>query len=338
MATISYKCNVCKREISKQENSYGVTVFGKCIITEGCLGQLYKLSRNIDNVRESFPFANSGLLDYTPRKAFFQHNQTILTNKWIIAHNLSTSPAVSVYVKQVDETLTQLNQDDFIITVINKDSIILTFTQPYEGIAQCISRSTTNITVPTVDSSSDVKITNNGIITIAIPELIINNPPSPNISMGSLPFNIGIGIKRPSEIEINSLENITSVLDTRSPWADWPRILIRKRKNYVIRTKSIFNLLALGTNAKPEDIPNGTQFRFTSISFPGSTLNIIESRMLLFLLSNPPYASVDKIKDKLLDVGELLDSSTPTFTYKNGELYIKSSVIENTYPDIMRIS
>src|SRR6266851_5840264 len=98
MTTLTFQCSTCKRQITKTENKNGITVLGKCIITKNCLGQLYKLSRNLDNVREVFPFAVDGLIDYTPRKAFFEHTQSLLATQWMVSHNLSTSPAVSVYV------------------------------------------------------------------------------------------------------------------------------------------------------------------------------------------------------------------------------------------------
>lgn len=337
MTTISYQCDICKRAISKTENKSGLTVFGKCIITQGCHGKLYKTSRNIDDIREVTPFAADGLMDYVPRKAFFEHPQTLLTNQWFINHNLATSPAVTVYVQTVDGSLVQLDQDNFTITVVNKNSVNLTFNQSYRGVAHCVARSTTTTTVASAAAVTEIKVTNNGLLTMAIPEVIINTPPAVNVTMSNLPFNIQVMIKTPSEPEAPSLEFIGADIDRSSPWSDWPRILVKKRKNYVIRTKNILKFLAFGSNAKIDSIPNGTEFRFTTMLLPGSSANSIESRELFFLLSNPPYASIDKVKDKLIDVGEMIASPTDAFVYRNGELYVKSTVVETTYPNIMRV-
>ena len=64
MSTVTYKCNVCKREIKKLENKSGLTVFSRCIITEGCRGNLNKISVDPDNIRESFPAPVSGIKSY----------------------------------------------------------------------------------------------------------------------------------------------------------------------------------------------------------------------------------------------------------------------------------
>lgn len=338
MATITYKCNTCHRTISKLENQSGMTVFAKCIITEDCLGQLYTVSRNKDNVRESFPFSVGGVVDYSPRKAFYQHTQTVLSSTWLVKHDLSTSPAVSVYATDINGQLHQLNQDDFTIVIVNKNTINLIFNQPYTGIAQCIARSTTTTTSVAATASTQIKITNNGLITIAIPEIIVSQAPTPDTVMEFLPFGLDLIIKRPNEEERTSLENITSGIDVRSAWADWPKILIRKRRNYVVRTINIFGLLVFGTNAKPSDIANGTRFRFENVMWPNSLIRRIESRELFFLLSNPPYASIDKVKDKLIDVGEMIDTPVNYFTYRDGELYVDSSVVETTYPGTVKVT
>jgi hypothetical protein len=338
MATISYQCNKCNRTIQKQENKSGITVFGKCIITEGCLGQLYKLSRNMDNSRESFPFSVGGLIDYTPRKAFYEHTQTLLATSWLVTHNLSTSPAVSVYAEDVNGDLKQLNQDNFTIQILNKNQINLVFTQPFKGIAQCIARSTTTTVVSSVAQSTQVRVTNNGLLTLAIPELIVNPPPVPTIQMESLPFSLEIIIQRPSQEPVSSSENITKDLSDESPWNDWPKILIRKRKNYVVRAKEISNFIAFNSNSTITDIPNGTRIQFTRILWPASPYRIIQSRELLFLLANSPYEPIDKIRDKIIDVGEMIDSPINYFTYRDGELYVDSSVIESTYPSTIKVS
>ncbi len=339
MATITYQCSVCKRKIQKLENKQGLTVFSKCIITEGCHGKLYTIDRNIDNIRETFPFSDSTLMDYTPRKAFYKHFQTVSTRNWRIEHNLLTSPVIVIYSENTDGSLTQLNQNEFIINIIDKNTVNVVFTQNYKGIAQCIARSTTlTPNIPT-KTTANIKITSNGILTLSIPEILVFAPPTPDVVMDNLPFNVIISIEKPSTPKITYSEVISTTIDSNISWADWHKILLRKRKNYIVRTKNIltfagFQPLLSGKST----LPNGTLIRFEKIQFPNSGIDIIESRKLLVLLSNSPYAPIDKIKNKIIDVGEMIGTNIDYFTYIDGELYVDSSVIENTYPDIQKVS
>lgn len=314
----------------------GLTVFGKCIITQNCLGKLYTLSRNIDSTREVFAPEVEGLLDYSPRKAFFNFTQPLPTSIWRIEHNLSTSPAVTVYTPNNSNNLAPLDPGNFTVTPIDPNNITISFNQAYTGVAQCVSRSTTISTAPPPATSTQVQITINGLITLAIPSTIINTPPVPNIDMTNLTFNMEVDITQPSQQEQSSLEFVTSALNNTSPWNDWHSILVRKRKNYLVRTKNIFDFLAFGENASSTSIPNGTQLRFSQILFPTTILTSIPARTLLFLLSNSPYASIDKIRNRVIDVGQMIDTPIDYFTYTNGELYVDSSVIEGSYPDIIQ--
>src|ERR1700757_2859051 len=105
MATITYQCNICERQIDLLENPKGLTVFGKCIITNGCKGKLNQLTRNPDNNRESFPSEVAGLQDYVQRRAFFPYIQSLPQNVWNINHNMGTSPAVDVYIYNANNEL-----------------------------------------------------------------------------------------------------------------------------------------------------------------------------------------------------------------------------------------
>lgn len=339
MATTTYQCNVCKRVIQKQDNLVGLTIFGKCIITNGCLGQLNRLSRNIDSNREVFPPSLTGLLDYSPRKAFFSYSQTLLTNIWTITHNLSTFPAVSVYASTLNTgTLVQLSPEEFSIIIVDKNTVNLKFIQPYTGIAQFISRSTTTTNNSIASASTLVQVTTNGLITLAVPEIIINTVPIPTTNMNGLGLDMEVIVQEPSQQSQTTIEHVDSAMDPSSPWNDWPRILIRKRKNYVVRTKNILDFLAFGSNATIQAIPNGTRIFFNRIAFPNVVLRAINSRELLFLLSSAPYQPIDKIKDEVIDVGEMVDTPINYFVYNNGDLFVDSSLVEISYPNTLKVS
>lgn len=339
MSTITYQCNVCRRIIQKLENQEGITVFGKCIITDQCHGKLYKIDKNIDNNRETFPFAVSGLVDYSPRKAFYKHVQTVNSQMWRVSHELSTSPAVVVYTENTDGTLTLLNQDDYTITIISKDIINLVFNQAFRGTAQCMARSTSSTTVQTVQSQNNTKITSNGILALAIPEVIVYNPPIPDVIMDNLAFSIIMSVEKPNTPKTFTSEIIYPTRVSGSSWSDWAKILIRKRKNYVVRTLDILDLTIFQPLISGKStLPNGTRIRFEQIQFPNSPSLTIESRQLLTLLSNSPYAPIDKIKNNLIDIGEMIGTQLDYFTYIDGELFVDSTIVESTYPDIIKVA
>lgn len=339
MATITYQCNRCKRQISKLENPNGLTVYGKCIITEGCLGQLNRLSRNIDSIRETFPSEVIGLLDYTPRLALFTFPQNIPSSSWQVPHNLSTSPAVVVFIADTSGNLSQLDPEKFTITIVNQNNIILNFTQQYSGVAQCISRSTSNVVVPPAVSSM-FQVTNGGVLSLAVQQLIVNTSSQvPNVDMTTTTFTVQITVTQPSQQPVHSVETIGTALNTTSPWENWPKILVRKRKNYLTRTKNIYAFSGFGGGGTfaTTNIANGTKVQISLVQFPFSQYRPIDSREMLVLLSNSPYDAIDKIRNKIIDLGEMLDANTNYFVYNNGELFVDTSNIEISYPDTLQV-
>lgn len=339
MATITYQCNTCKRILQKLENKQGMTVFSKCIITDGCHGKLYKIDRNIDNSRESFPSEVLGLSDYSPRKAFYRHDQTLSSKTWRVEHNLSTSPAITVYIKNTSNELVLLNQDEYVITIADNNTVNLTFTQNYTGTAQCIARSTTISNVQTKTTITNIQVTSNGVLTIAVPEIMVNDYPIPSVDMISSTFQLSMITEKPSSSQITSVESFSASLVTGLSWSDTSKIIIRKRKNYVVRHKNILSLSTFLTlKAGATTLPNGTKLYFTDMQIPHSGMVPIDSRKLLFLLSKSPFASVDKVKNQFVDVGEMLDTTFNYFTYIDGELYVNSVNVENTYPDIVKVT
>lgn len=337
MTTINFQCNVCQRFIQLQENPQGLTVFGKCIITEGCLGQLNTVSRNIDSNRDVYPDSVEGLLDYFPRKAFFQYTQSILATTWNINHDLSTSPAVVVYVNTIENApLVQLNPNKFTITILTKDTLTITLQQPYMGIAQCIARSTTvTANLPPI-ASTQVQVTVNGIMTLAVQEYIANIPPLSTVVMDNAPFSLLVNVKQPSQTLTTTAENVLPTINSESTWSDWPKILVRKRKNYLVRTLNVLNLGAFnGTSVN--NIQNGTQVSFSDVLFPFSSFRAINSREILVLLTNAPYTNIDKVKGKIIDLGDMINSPINYFTFTNGDLFVDSSLIDISFPSTSQV-
>lgn len=350
MATIKYKCDICKREIDIVEKPYNLNVFSKCIITNGCRGKLSKLSRNLDNFRSLIPKPMEGVSDYIKRKVFYKHNQNLISTKWKISHNLGTPPAIEIYVLNNNNYI-NLNFDDYKVEYIDKNTAHIIFDVPQSGIAHCISRSS----VPdyNLESRKDIEmfqVTTNGIFVFALPKYITHytiNPPNQPLSPLPIdtsnppkPIRIEVSIIQPNMEEVICVETISNDINNNTPWINWREILVRKRRNYNVKTKSIFTFnrtLQLDIITE-KDIAPETQIRFLRIDYGTGDLQPIDQDGLLMLIANTPYHSIDKIKNKVIDVNNVSFSDYNYFIYRDGEVYTAVENIENIYPDIQRVN
>lgn len=352
MATITYQCSVCDRTIDILEKPANINVFAKCIITNGCRGKLNKLSRNQDNNRESYPPPVLGLQDYVQRKAFYEHNQQILNPVWNIQHNLGAVPAIDVFI-QTDTTtnsLTKLNINDYKITIIDKNTCNITLQGPYKGKAHLVARtSTQEFDIAPVSTNDLFKVTYGGIFVFAIPKYLtkFEVPPQPPYTPADLPLDLlyqnirlRVSVTEPNKEEIICVESVNLKTLNSTPWIGWKEILLRKRRNYYIRYKSIFSFTStfeLDT-VTAKDIPDGTQVKFLEIDFGTGSFQPIEQGDLLLLLANSPYQAIDKIRNKVIDVGAMIKNDYDYFLYQGGELYTSSVNIQNTYPQIEKVA
>lgn len=352
MATITYQCSVCDRKIDILEKPANVNVFAKCIITNGCRGKLNKLSRNQDNKRESFPAPVLGLQDYVQRKAFYPHVQEVLNPVWNIKHNLGSVPAVDVFI-QTDtstDTLTKLDVSEYKITIVDKNTCNVTLPGPYKGIAHLVARtSIQEFDIAPVPTNDQTMITFGGIFVMAVPKFLtkFEVPPQPPFTPADLPLDLKnqdirlrVSVTEPNKEEIICVETVNLITLNSTPWVGWKEILLRKRRNYYIKYKSIFSFTStfeLDTVTN-KDIPNGTQVRFLEIDFGTGSFQPIEQGDLLLLLANPPYQAIDKIRNKVVDVGAMIKNDFDYFLYQDGELYTSPSNIQSTYPQIEKVA
>lgn len=343
MATISYKCDTCKRETELIENQSGFTIIGKCNITEGCLGHLYRTGRNPNNVRESSPSFVEGLSNFIPRKALYEYPQTLPSDSWEVTHNMGVLPATFVYISDSNGAIKYMKDEEYTVTPEGKNKIVVKFKQKYSGIIQCVARSTVP-QIPNLLPSPETtfQVSSKGILTIAVPKYITYTS-GPNIGQTLIvcvPNNsvkIDIEISKPNEESFVCTESVPNILDNRSPWNAWNEIIVAKRKNYCVRTIDILKMKVFGTAIlKASDIPNGTRMRFLSIDYGDGIRRAINTRSVLALLANSPYQYVDKIQDQIVDIGEMSGSTPDYFVYVDGELRIDNSLVEKTYPDIAR--
>ncbi|BBA65518.1 hypothetical protein [Xanthomonas phage XacN1] len=366
MATISYRCDTCKRAIELVENPQGFTVVGKCVITNGCVGRLYRTERNPNNVRESAPTYVSGLDNYVPRRAFYEFAQTLASDKWKVTHNMGILPSTFVYLQQEDGTFALSDNSAYKVTPVDKNTVMVTFPTKVRGIIQCVAKSTVPLVPPTVTpEAAQFQVSATGVITFAIPKYLtqirgqipqvsaptvtptLTPSPTPTQTPINMPLNlceesnviqIEIEITKPNEDPFVCFEEVENVTDNRSPWNGWGEVLVGKRRNYCLRTIDLLKLKVFGNaNLQPGDIPDGTRIRFLRIDYGTGRKEAIPSRGLLMLLAKSPYAYADKIKDRLVDVGELIGDTPDYFVYRGGELFLNETKVERSYPDISRV-
>lgn len=351
MATITYQCSVCDRQIDILEKPANLNVFSKCIITNGCRGKLNKLSRNQDNNRESFPSPVLGLQDYIQRKVFYSHTQQILNPVWNIKHNLGSVPAIDVFVQtnSSSSTLTKLDIQDYKIVIVDKNNCNISLNSPFTGIAHLVARtSIQEFDLAPIVTSDLFKLTFGGIFVLSIPKFLTKfEVPPVSLTPNDLPLDlknqdirIRVSVIEPNKEEVICVETINQVTLNSTPWIGWKEILLRKRRNYYIRYKSIFsftNTFELDTTTEA-DIPNGTQVRFLEIDLGTGAFQPIEQGDLLLLLGNAPYQANDKVRNKIVDVGAMIKNDYDYFLYQDGDLYTSSSNIQTTYPQIEKVA
>lgn len=330
MATITYRCDVCKRETDVLENTSGITVFNKCIITQNCKGELHSIRRNRDSTRESLPDYSS-YDNYSPRLVFHEHKQFVNSSIWNVTHNLNCLPAITVFKLVDSNTYEIIPQDEYIITVINSNECTLTFNNQLTGIAHILSRNG-SVTTITQQISQDelVKVTANGGLTLSTPKYIVLGGV---VSELTTTIRLQVEVIKPNQEIIYCYEDFEPTISTSSPWYTWPNILLRKRKQYKNRSKNIATFRTI----QDETIPDGTLFRFTGVDYNDSGSYVpIESKFVIFLLASPPYTQYDKNVKQICDIGEMLNTQNNFFVYKDGEFFTNITNIESTYPDIIK--
>lgn len=340
MAIIKFKCTVCKRTIEITENKQGLEVIGRCIITDGCRGKLYRLERKQDFIRGEFPAKVPGLIDYTPRRILYNHTQAVAAKDWFVEHNLGVAPSIQILVNRSiaaesqdevpcvlrnnTETFEQVETTDFTYTITGPNTLTITFTDPQSGLAQMIAHSTApSITEESVAISPTYQLTNDTLLTIATLNNTISSTQSINLSVIFTP---------PGESSLSpTVYTIPASVTSQSPWNDFSTILVQG-KQYKVRSFDAFiPEMVDGT------IPNGSSFYIDKIGV-GSPLRTFVSREVFILLALNPYDSIDKVTNQLIDINNINASNAELAVfYQDRELFAFTSIISSTFPPIREI-
>ncbi len=346
MATITCKCDTCKRTAEIVENIHGLTIIGRCTITAGCKGRLVQQERNPNTARGYSPLTHGSLDAYDPRRAFSQYVQSIPSDRWIVNHELGVLPATFVYGINEDEQYVQLDNSTFVVEPLDANRISIKFQQPTRGLVQCVARSSVPYKPSTValpDNSRQVSA--KGVITLGVPRYLTMQTPTPtlpvvfpyDLCVSNTVIKVELEITRPNEEKTICFEEFTNVMDVRSPWTGWKTVFMEGRRDMCLRSGVILNLRAFGKSGLiAEDIPNGTRIRFLRIDYGTGVPMSIPYRGLVMYLAKAPYEYVDKDRDHIIDIGEMAGGDPDYFTYFDGELFLPESSIETIYPAVER--
>ena len=343
MAVIRYKCNVCKREIDLVENRKGLEVMNRCVITEGCRGKLYRIDRKQDFIRGEFPPKVPGLEDYTQRRVLYNHEQNIKSREWFVEHNLGVAPAVEVLTERVAEnsevysqTPCELRDDqrnfflsettDFTITITSPNTLTITFGEAESGLAQLVARSSAaRVVEEAVEEETPVfRLTNNNsLLTIATLNSSIDDASA---------FDLHITYTAPGDIvPIEKIYTVEANVVATSPWNDFTNVLIQGRS---YKTRS-FNTFV--SEMSTGEIPDGSSFYFSAVNTTG-TPRSTRNREIFLLLALDPYANVDKVTDRLIDISAVTeDNAELSFFHRDRELYAFTPVLVPVFPHLREV-
>lgn len=320
-----YKCTVCARSIRVPTNKQGLDVLQRCNITHGCQGKLRRVTITKEiNETPAFPPEVQGVQDWFQRKLFYVHDQSVQSSTWTLKHNLANKPKVHVFVNRVIDGVEQLvSIEPTSEIVIDLNTIQLTFSTVESGIAQCIALSSQNATnplstAPTSVSSEPYQITNNNAeLTIAT----LSDDPLVGIAVTYLTASALV------DVTIEYV-GVASFPASTSPWAGVETAVINGKK-YTLRSFNLMTTPLAPAFFEAGAIPDGSQFFISN--FQGGTPKLGQC---LILLGKSPYATVDKITDKYIDVSQI-STTSPEMFYATGKGYAAQTVIKQTYPPIL---
>lgn len=312
-----YRCDTCSRKIRVPTNRHSFDVVQRCIITKNCVGKMHKVftrkeANEVSSIADDVP----NISNWFQRKVFYSHTQSIEKDTWTIIHNLANKPMLQVFVYQlVDNAETLVEVQPSAVEVVDSNTIIVRFPRAYKGVVQCVATASANTINPSiaveVEETTAFTLTNNGEITIAT--LDSTSPVTRKLS-----YKAGSTV----EIEYNNIDDQPSLL---SSWVGSSAVYIGGRK-YTVRSFNIRShpnaaaIFAAGT------ITNGSQVWFSGGVSAQSGENLI-------LLGQSPFAPVDKIVNRYVDVASI-SLTQPELTYKSGEITCNTSIIKSTYPHI----
>jgi hypothetical protein len=276
------------------------------------------------NETPAFPPEVQGVEDWFQRKVLYTHEQPVQSLTWTIKHDLQNRPKIHIYVNRIiDGVKTLVSSNPKTVTIIDLNTVQVTFDTAESGLAQCIALSSQNSTNPsstaaTAASTTAVQITSDvGELTLA------TLSSSPLVAL-ALTYRTS-GIAQDVTIQYSGIDNVASI---NSPWSGARNVVINGKK-YTVRSFNLTTTPLAPAYFAAGDVPAGSAFYVSN--YVGAPPAAGEC---LILLGSPPYATIDRVYDKYIDVA-YLNSDAPELFYTTGKGYAQPSVLRSTYPPVL---
>jgi len=326
MAVVVYQCPVCNRTIDIVRNEAGLETVGRCVITDGCRGQLYQLELKDNFTRGRYPDAVAGLTDWSQRKILYDHTQTISEDTWLVTHNLGVNPSVQVFANTAEsggETiLAEIEPDS--ITIVDENNIIINLSRAESGTAQCVGRSSKPIidNVRVEEQSTSIQpfqLSGNSEISIATLD-------------DTTSISLVLTFTTPDASEFDLTYTVDDSPSILSPWSDINNIFFHGKK-YTIRSFSGINNVSITDGS----VTDSSSFYVKTIDVGNGPRGLFAEEVI-FLLADSPYGEADKRFDVFNDP-TVIGASDATFSYyyEDGEFFVYDNLIETVYPPIRSI-
>jgi len=329
MAIVVYKCDVCDREIDILQNLKGLETVGRCVITDGCRGNLFEIATHKDFIRGTFPDAVSGLSDWTQRKILYNHTQSVATVQWRVEHNLGVNPSVQVFGERQSSgsevELVEIEPDSIVIE--DENILILNFSRTESGVAQCIARSSR----PIIDDSRVVATVADGIEPFQLTS-------SSRLSIATLDDSTNIDVTLSFTTPNGDVTDLTYTVDDTpsiiSPWSDFDKVLLHS-KLYTVRSFDLISKVELTDGT----IVDSSSVYIKNIKTSSDVAaRAMTSEEVIILLADSPYAIYDKLTDQFIDPTPIgINEAAFSFYYANSEIFGYDNLIETIFPHIREV-
>ncbi len=340
MAVIVFRCTDCDREIQIIEQPQGLETIGRCVITNRCRGNLYKVDRKQDFAVGQFPPDVTGLTNWIQRNVVFDHTQAIAEDVWTVIHNLGVNPSVQVLVDRetlVDGVIitSRIEIEPQSITLVDENILTIQFNRPESGLAQIIARSTvaTQSVEAVTPAITYLPITTEGILTIGANLNSSQFPVGPSANTCIVRVYI-LDQETLDETAFQSavFKDYTATLPvSTSAWSDVDEVFVNS-VTYTVLT------IDIGDPENDFNAPSAGTVLFQSGTSTAEFPNDQASNMIV-LLSADPHKNADKNRNELfrpdLEVGPAL--TLDSFIFANGEFSLDQTKAEKVFPPIFSI-
>lgn len=318
---ITYKCSSCKRTIDKQVNNLQPFI-NKCDITLNCLGRLKPIL--VKSTKQLLP-SSSNFEDWIPRNV----------NKPIISNEILPSEFLNLANSITNDLVLAIEESEEIETSIDlKFSIQHENTFPYTEYTYYIEPGVTSISgkdnsnnsqILKYTSDDEVLVYLNGKQITDFTKSIVNNIGYVINLNTTTVFKSTIKIIVYKQQEIITSNPIKFILnselysETNNSWSNITKINFNN-KNYLIYICSDITDIALNSRLNLYPFENN-----------------LDLSKCFFLLSNPNFTSIDRNKNQVVPLNNLVEDNTYIkIEIKNNkyECLVTTSAIIDIFPEI----